>query len=214
MDTAMVRDWVEGWVVSRGAAPAVEEPWGYAIDVGLPHHVTRHVLPDTDETVIRRLVEKTTAPGTWLKVFAAPEVIAPWLTPEWAFDDPCFLMSTTLRTAATDLPTGYRLRTWSRGGVTRALVLAADGSFAAHGRAAGPDGAETVVFDQIETSPAHRRKGLGRTVMTALANAMSETGARSGVLGATVAGRGLYESLGWSVEAPLTGVVLTSPDAA
>lgn len=212
MDTAMVRAWVDGWVVSRGAAPAVEQPWGYTIDVGLPHHVTRHVLPEADETLTRRLVEKTTAPGTWLKVFEAPETVAPWLTPEWAFDDPCFLMSTTLRTRATDLPTGYRLRTWSRGGVTRALVLAADGSFAAHGQAAGLPGAETVVFDQIETAQAHRRKGLGRTVMNALAHASCETGARGGVLGATVAGRGLYESLGWAVEAPLTGVCLKSPE--
>ncbi|MEU5776440.1 GNAT family N-acetyltransferase [Streptomyces venezuelae] len=213
MDTATVRAWVDGWVVSRGAAPAVEQPWGYTVDVGLPHQVTRHVLTSTGEAVVRRVVEKTTAPGTWLKVFAAPEAIAPWLTPEWAFDDPCFLMSTTLRTSTTDLPAGYRLRTWSRGGVTRALVLAADGSFAAHGQAAGPSGAESVVFDQIETATAHRRKGLGRTVMNALANAAVATGARSGVLGATVEGRGLYESLGWSVRAPLTGVVLKSPDA-
>ncbi|MFI1677900.1 GNAT family N-acetyltransferase [Streptomyces sp. NPDC020607] len=213
MDTAMVRAWVDGWVVSRGAAPAVEQPWGYTFDVGLAHHVTRHVLTATDEAVIRGVAEKTTAPGTWLKVFTAPETIAPCLTPEWAFDDPCFLMSTPLRTAATDLPTGYALRTWSRGGVMRALVLAPDGSFAAHGQAAGPPGAETVVFDQIETATAHRRKGLGRTVMNALANASAETGARNGVLGATVEGRGLYESLGWTVEAPLTGVCRTSPDA-
>ncbi|MGW6062776.1 GNAT family N-acetyltransferase [Streptomyces sp. NPDC055189] len=213
MDTEIVRAWVDGWSISRGAAPPVEEPWGFTVDVGLPKHVTRHVLPYADEALVRKLAESATAPGSWLKVCMAPEVIAPWLTTEWAFDDPGFLMSTTLRPAPPELPAGYQLRTWSRGEVTRALIVAADGSFAARGQVAGGSRADCVVFDQIETAPAHRRQGLGRAVMHALANAAIGAGARSGALGATVEGQGLYKSLGWTAHAPLTGVFRTSPDA-
>ncbi|MEV0223336.1 GNAT family N-acetyltransferase [Streptomyces sp. NPDC050704] len=212
MDTEIVRAWVDGWAVSRGAAPPVEEPWGFTVDVGLPKQVTRHVLPHADEALIRKLTETVTAPGTWLKVFTAPETIAPWLAPGWSFGDPGFLMSTTLRPSATDLPIGYRLRTWSRGDVTRALVLGEDGTFAAHGQVGGPAGAGSVVFDQIETAPAHRRRGLARVVMHTLAAAAVAAGGRTGVLGATVEGRGLYESLGWTTLAPVTSCYLNRDD--
>ncbi|MEV8320884.1 GNAT family N-acetyltransferase [Streptomyces sp. NPDC059900] len=225
MDTEMVRAWVDGWVVSRGAAPPVEEPWGFTVDVGLPKQVTRHVLPHADEALVRKIAERATAPGTWLKVCMAPETIAPWLAPDWVFDDPGFLMSTTLRPSttlhpsaaprpsSTDLPAGYQLRLWSGGDVTRALILAPGGAFAARGQVAGRPRADCVVFDQIETAPAHRRRGLGREVMQTLTNAAIAAGARTGVLGATVDGQGLYKSLGWIAHAPLTGVFRTSPDA-
>ncbi|MCL8017982.1 GNAT family N-acetyltransferase [Streptomyces sp. AS02] len=213
MDTEIVRAWVEGWAASRRAAPVVEEPWGFTVDVGLPGQVTRHVLPNADETLIRGLMETTTAPGTWLKVLTEPQTISPWLTPAWTFDDPGFLMSATLHPSATRLPAGYQLRTWSRGEVTRALVRDKDGAFAAHGQVAATCHAGSVVFDQIETAPAHRRQGLGRAVMHTLANAAIAAGARTGVLAATVEGQGLYESLGWTTHAPLTSVVLTSSDA-
>lgn len=213
MDTEIVRTWVEGWATSRGAAPPVEEPWGFTVDVGLPRQVTRHVLPDADETLIRRLIQTTTAPGTWLKILTASETISSWVTPAWTFGDPGFLMSATLHPSLPDLPGGYQLRTWSRGDVTRALVRDADGTFAAHGQVAGTSRADSVVFDQIETAPAHRRQGLGRAVMHTLANAAIEAGARAGVLAATIEGQGLYKSLGWTTHAPLTGVILTSPDA-
>ncbi|MDL5206107.1 GNAT family N-acetyltransferase [Streptomyces sp. ALI-76-A] len=213
MDTEIVRAWVEGWAASRGAAPPVEEPWGFTVDVGLPKQVTRHVLPNADETLIRSLVKATTAPGTWLKVVTTPETISPWLTPAWAFDAPGFLMSTTLRPSAPDLPVGYQLRTWSRGDVTRVLIRDMDGAFAAHGQVASSSRTSSVVFDQIETAPDHRRQGLGRAVMHTLANAAIAAGARAGVLAATIEGQGLYTSLGWTTHAPVAGVFRTSSDA-
>ncbi|MFD3622986.1 GNAT family N-acetyltransferase [Streptomyces sp. NPDC058676] len=159
MDIEIVRAWVDGWATSRGAAPSVENSWGFTVDVGLPKQVTRHVLPNVDEALIRRLLETTTAPGTWLKVLTDAETISPWLTPAWTFDAPGFLMSTTLHPSATDLPASYQLRTWSRGDVTRALILDTDGTFAAHGQVACSLRASSVVFDQIGTAPAHRRQG-------------------------------------------------------
>lgn len=207
MDRKIVRAWVNGWVVSRGAAPPVEQPWGFTLDVGLPRHVTRHVLPDADEGIVRKLLE-TSPPATWLKLFVAEETIAPWLSRDWSFDDPGFLMSADLRPAATQIPDGYRMRTWTSGRVTRALVVAHDGSFAARGQVARPaSGGSSVAFDQIETAAAHRRRGLGQAVMRTLTNEVAHKGAVTGVLGSTLGGRALYESLGWRVRGPLTSVV-------
>lgn len=101
-----------------------------------------------------------------------------------------------------DVPDGYRLCSWSRGGVTRVMVAASDGSPAARGQIA-PTGT-TAVADQIETAPEHRRKGLGNLVMRTLQSAAVRQGAHTGVLAGTPAGRGLYEALGWEVVALLT----------
>ncbi|MEJ3657323.1 GNAT family N-acetyltransferase [Actinomycetes bacterium KLBMP 9759] len=209
----VVRAWVDGWVVSRGAAPPRVEPWGYTIDVGQPDHVSRHVLramdEELDEVTVRKVAEPVTGAGVWLKLFAEPARVGPWLGDGWSFEpEPSFLMSAALADEpAPPVPDGYRLRTWHRGGVIRALLTAPDGSMAARGQIA-PTGA-TAVADQIETAAAHRRKGFGRLVMQALAQEAVAQGAEIGVLAATPAGRTLYESLGWRIEAPLTSAKCT-----
>jgi GNAT superfamily N-acetyltransferase len=213
MVNKIVRAWVDGWVVSRGAAPPVVEPWGCTVDVGQAEHVTRHVLGATgdevEEATVRKVADAVTGAGVWLKVFAEPSRVGPWLGDGWWVDpEPGFLMSTRLTgEPAAPVPDGYRVRLWSRGGVIRVLVTAADGSWAARGQIA-PTGA-TAVADQIETAPAHRRKGLGRFVMRTLARAAVDRGAETGVLGATPEGRALYESLGWQVDAELTSAKFT-----
>jgi GNAT superfamily N-acetyltransferase len=213
MDAELIRAWVEGWVVSRGAAPPVAEPWGFTIDVGRSNQVTRHVLADADEPLVRKLTETSTAPGTWLKFFLPPEIAAPWAAPGWRLDDDGFLMSAPLHPVAAEAPDGYQVRTWERGGVARALVLTQDGAFAAHGQIAVPGPGRTAVFDQIETSADHRRRGLGSLVMRTLGNAAVEMGSSAAVLGATVEGRALYESLGWRTDGPLTGLIREVPQA-
>ncbi|KUJ65771.1 GNAT family acetyltransferase [Streptomyces albus subsp. albus] len=213
MNAGLVRSWVEGWVVSRGAAHPVEEPWGFTIDVGLAGQVTRHVLLDADEPLIRKLTETATAPGTWLKFFLPPETVAPWTAPGWRFDIDGFLMSARLHPARAVAPSGYQVRTWARGGITRILVLTDGGAFAARGQIAVPAAGRPAVVDQVETSPTHRRKGLGSLVMRALTNAAVDAGSPTAVLGATIEGRALYESLGWRTHSPLTGLIReASPD--
>lgn len=162
-----VRAWVEGWVVSRGAAPPVTEPWGWTVDVGTGHHVTRHVLGATNdavtEPVVRRVAGAVTGAGVWLKVFADPALVGPWLGPGWWIDpEPGFLMTAPLTDAPPGAaPDGYRTRTWSRGGVVRTMIAAPDGSLAARGQIA-PTGA-TAVVDQIETSPLTAAAGSARS---------------------------------------------------
>ncbi|WP_393057896.1 GNAT family N-acetyltransferase [Streptomyces sp. LN549] len=196
--------WVEGWAVSRGAAEPAARPGGFTIDVGLSKHVMRHVLTTADEATVRKITENAPMPGIWLKTFVSPETLTPWLAPGWSLaGGPGYLMSASLRAARAEVPDGYRLRTWSRDGVVRALVRTADGAFAARGQIAVTG--STAVVDQVETDPAHQRRGLGRLVMSTLATAAAGQGATAGVLGATPEGRALYESAGWRVLAPLTG---------
>ncbi|WP_406198043.1 GNAT family N-acetyltransferase [Kitasatospora sp. NBC_01560] len=206
----VVRSWVDGWIVSRAAAPPVVEPWGYTIDVGLTGHVGRHVFDATGDAVreadVRKVAGSVRAEGFWIKIFADPAVTAPWLGPDWWIDDePGYLMTVPLTPVPAHrltAPDGYHLRTWTRGGVVRALVTDADGTLAARGQIA-PTGA-TAVADQIETAAAHRRRGLGSLVMRTLAAAAYEQGAQTGVLAGTPDGHALYSSLGWQVVAPLT----------
>ncbi|WP_435612389.1 GNAT family N-acetyltransferase [Streptomyces sp. bgisy159] len=215
---AIVRAWVDGWVVSRGAAPPVREPWGVTIDVGIQAgHVTRHVFGELNDGVGRAAVQKVagavTGSGVWLKVFRHPAVVSRWLGPDWWIDpEPGCLMTLPLPLTTPPPPpppAGYRVRTWTRGGVTRVLLAAEDGSLAARGQVAVTGG--TAVVDQIETVPDHRRRGLGQHVVHTLRATAAAQGAHTCVLAGTPAGRALYETLGWQVRAPLTSARFTGP---
>ncbi|MCX5211221.1 GNAT family N-acetyltransferase [Kitasatospora sp. NBC_00240] len=206
MASELARAWVAGWVASRATAAPVAEPWGLRIEVGHPKQVTRHVLFDTDANTVRELARAITAPTTWIKAFVEPGTIAPHLSPQdWAEDIPGFLMAADLRPAPVHAPDGYTLSSDTAQGVTRVRILAPDGSLAARGQIA-PTGASAVV-DQVETEPAHQRRGLGTVVMRSLGNTALDQGAGTGILGATIEGRALYESLGWTVRAPLAGFI-------
>jgi GNAT superfamily N-acetyltransferase len=205
MVSRLARAWVAGWALSRGTEPPVELAEGFRIDVGLPHHVARYVLPDADEATVRKVAGSVTVPNVWLKAFVEPETVASWLPPGWTEGPPTFLMATELRSSVTRVPDGYTVTTRIEGGVTFVRVLAADGALAARGQVAVVG--ESAVVDQVETEPAHQRRGLGSLVMRGLANTGIERGATTGVLGASIEGRALYESLGWRVHAPLAGFV-------
>lgn len=174
----------------------------------------RHVLQSADEATVRKVMEHVTAPGVWLKSFVPPETLEPWLAPGWHLAGGIgYLMTASVPTAhaqaPVETPDGYVLSTWTRASVTRALVRTADGAFAARGQVA-VTGLGAVV-DQVETDPAHQRRGLGRLVMRSLTAAAAEQGATAGVLGATTEGRALYETMGWRTLAPLTGA-MRGPD--
>ncbi|WP_371525862.1 GNAT family N-acetyltransferase [Streptomyces sp. NBC_01283] len=199
----LARAWVEGWTVSRRTPKPVDEPWGLSIQVGLPTQTVRHVLLDADTGTARELIGSVTEPATCIKAFLEPDVMEPWFPPEWEPTDPGFLMAVDLRPSPVRAPDGYTATTETADGVVTVRVLAADGELAARGQIGLTDAA--CVFDQIVTEEAHQRLGLGTLVMGALTDAAIESGAATGLLGATVAGRALYETLDWKALAPLTG---------
>lgn len=208
----VVAAWIKGWVVSRGAAEPVAEPWGWTIDVGQVKHVSRHVVPEPDEATVRKLVEATSAPATWLKLFAQDDVVRPWLGPGWQVDEPGFLMTLPLAPARTEVPSGYTLTSWTAGGVLRVLVRTGAGHFAARGQIA-VTGASAVA-DQIETAPGHQRRGLGSLVMRTLQNAALEAGATTGILVGTPQGQALYGALGWTTRSPMASLYFDPSDPA
>ncbi|MFJ6486770.1 MULTISPECIES: GNAT family N-acetyltransferase [unclassified Streptomyces] len=199
----LARSWVDGWTVSRRAPRPVDVPWGLSIQVGLPGQAVRHVLLDADVETARRLIDAVTEPTTCIKAFLEPDVMEPWFSPEWEATDPGFLMAVDLRPSVVRAPDGYTVTAERDGDVVSVRVLAADGELAARGQT-GLTGT-ACVFDQIITEEAHQRLGLGTVVMGALTGAAVENGATTGILGATVQGRALYETLDWKVLAPLTG---------
>ncbi|MEV6951077.1 GNAT family N-acetyltransferase [Streptomyces sp. NPDC051183] len=199
------RSWVEGWAVARGIPEPVEVPWGLRIEVGQPTQTVRHVLLDADAAVARGLIGTITEPTTCIKGFLPPGEMDPWFSSEWEPTDPCFLMAVDLRPSRVQAPDGYTATVETADGVTHVRILSADGELAACGQTGLADAA--CVFDQIVTEPAHQRRGLGTVVMGTLTNAAIEGGVSTGILGATIEGRALYEALDWKVLAPLTGFV-------
>ncbi|MCX5385632.1 GNAT family N-acetyltransferase [Streptomyces sp. NBC_00083] len=200
----LVRAWIDGWVVSRGTSDPMERAWGWTIDAGQAQHVSRHVLPEPVEADVRALASATRAPGTWLKLFADDDTVRPWVGAGWRLDKPGFLMSVPLAAERPGVPDGYTLTSWTRGGVTRALVRTDEGHFAARGQIA-PTG-PTAVADQIETAPDHQRRGLGSLVMRTLQNTAHAAGATTGILVGTSEGRSLYTSLGWRTHSPMASL--------
>ncbi|MFI6471965.1 GNAT family N-acetyltransferase [Streptomyces sp. NPDC050516] len=201
----LVRAWIDGWIVSRGTSDPIDRPWGWTIDAGQANHVSRHVLPAPAEADVRALAA-TSVPGTWLKLFAEDDTVRPWLTEGWQFDQPGYLMTIPLTAERPEVPAGYTLTTWTRGGVTRVLVRTTEGHFAARGQLA-PTG-RTAVADQIETAPTHQRRGLASLVMRALQNTAYEAGASTGILVGTPAGRSLYSALGWETHSAMASLYL------
>ncbi|MFK4265956.1 hypothetical protein [Streptomyces milbemycinicus] len=112
--------------------------------------------------------------------------------------------STPLRHGRSD---GYRLCTWTRGGLTRALVATADDASPPPARSPSPGGPHRR-HRRDRDRPAHRRKGMGILIMCALVNVSADQGTRTAVLGATVEDKALCKSLGWHTQAPLTGLIL------
>ncbi|MER5495704.1 MULTISPECIES: GNAT family N-acetyltransferase [unclassified Streptomyces] len=203
-----VRTWAAGWAVSRRTPPPVEKPWGVHIEVAdSPVEVGRHVLPEAEESLVRSAAASVTAPRTWMKTPAEPERIEPWLPRDWvmAWEDTGHLMVMDLMATNPVAPEGYTATLETAGAVTRVRVLDGAGATAAQGQMAFLG--EEVVVDRVVTDGAHRRRGLGGFVMRTLADRALEAGAVLGILGATDAGRALYETLGWKKHATLAECV-------
>ncbi|WP_425554586.1 GNAT family N-acetyltransferase [Kribbella sancticallisti] len=114
-------------------------------------------------------------------------------------------MSTRLTAEALVSPPDHEVSVTTRGALIEVAVTN-QGQMAARGQAALAG--KYAVIDQVITEPAYRRRGLGTTVMQALAQAATSRGAATGVLVATADGRALYSRLGWRLASPVTAAWL------
>ncbi|MFF7240236.1 GNAT family N-acetyltransferase [Streptomyces collinus] len=210
IDSGLIRRWLNGWTMAR-SLPAAEpvESAGDGLrstcrQPGREVEVFALRADDDPESVARlaaavALARETTwltvptlRPGTVEAVVAAAglEVLH---RSEW-------FMTTDLTEHPHHEPaTPYAREVRTEGPVTVVSLHDSSGEVAARGTiaVAGAD----AIADRIETGAAHRRRGLGRAVMSALAEAAVAQGARTGLLIASEEGQRLYSPLGWRREA-------------
>ena len=201
---ALLPAWAHGWTLARGTPPPVlTDEQVLKIDVGRPGHKVRYIVLKQDLAVTRQLARDLNEPGTWLKVCAPKEAIAPLLPPRWTLDPPRYFMQTRLSLQA-DLraPDGYTWRVTEDGAALAASIVSKEGHPAATGRLVLFD--RYAIFDQIQTDPSHRRKGLGKYLMRALGHRALSAGIKHGLLVATEDGQQLYRSIGWQLISPYT----------
>jgi GNAT superfamily N-acetyltransferase len=199
-DRDLVMRWVRVWAHVRGLRVEQVDGWPL-VHVRRPSRDTEIVCVDPGRAAFERLARHTahnpremlTVFGRDLTAYQAPPVPAGLRVER---DDEVF-MTTTLAPSPTHLPDGFAAR-WDVDGARVTYALDVGSRIAAEG-IAGVLGTDAV-FDGIETSPRHRRRGLGRHVMSALTTWAVDQGATTGLLAASTDGAGLYTSLGWRRE--------------
>lgn len=196
----LVGHWVHGWALTRGVPAPVRVPHGHRLDVGVPGHRVRHVMPDARR--IAELSRALSAPDSWLKVCGPREATLAALDPRWRVGDPEYLMCAELSPVPVPVPEPYVYRLNRGGAHHRGRALTTEGTTAASALMSTHEG--SAVFDKVVTEPEHRRHGLAGAVMNALGRTARAQGVYTGLLVATEEGRGLYEHLGWEVVCEVT----------
>jgi GNAT superfamily N-acetyltransferase len=200
----LVRRWVEGWRLCRGLDPAIEYDDALHVALALPGR-ERELFAMTDDPAIVDQLSSRAAENVWLTVTTqhgddvARRLADAGLQP---FAEQKMLMSIRLRDHVQPAaPSPYELEVNQRGPLEYVRILTPDGEVAAQGMAAIVD--DDAVMHDIQTDPAHRRRGLGSVVMGALSRRALERGATTGLLMATTEGVYLYRKLGWLSEATM-----------
>lgn len=192
----LVDRWVAGWCASRGML-ARSDGDGRLVEVAAETRSREYVVAEPSLPELHRLAAAVTTPDVWLTIVGdLDERGRDAVAGLDAVTSDERMMTTWLRTAAR--PPQVRIE--ENGRVAHARIEV-EGEIAARGQAALSGG--DAVFDRIETTPRFRRRGLGGLVMTGLSAWSAENGATTGLLMASVGGRALYTSLGWTEVAPI-----------
>jgi GNAT superfamily N-acetyltransferase len=197
--------WLSARSLVRGLPQPVPDCGAMRVDTGSPCEIRRFVFSGP-EPGIRKLAESITAPGIFIKACGSGEQLRALVPAGWQLQPSGYLM---IQDGGQDkvpaLNGGYRLEIAIEGAIRHARIFADDGSVAASGYAVEHGG--VFVFDRIATAAAHRRRGLGKALMTALGATQQSNAARR-VLVATEDGRALYSTLGWTVLSPYSTVAV------
>lgn len=198
-DSAWAGAWLAGRSLARGLPLPFRDQGGWRAEVGSDTELRRWVFAaPTPE--FRALATAIADPRLRLRALATDDAMRAALPAGWVLGAPSFAMTGALSaTGPAPLPPGYRIETRSGAHDSHAFVFAPSGVLAASGHLG--HARDALVVDRIVTDAGHRRRGLARAVMASLAEAVAGDG-RPGLLVATLAGRPLYESLGWRVVSP------------
>ncbi|MGU3389516.1 GNAT family N-acetyltransferase [Sphingomonas sp. M1A8_2b] len=193
VDPDLLYAWLSGRSLARGVPQPVADHGGFRVDTGTEAEICRWVFP-TMGTGLEALARSISEPRRFLKLCDDADALRSVLPGGWQIEDRnVFMQGSGARFETVRVP-GYATQVGRIGAVVEVRICAEDGTLAASGYAGETPGA--FVYDRIVTSPAHRRKGLGRAVMAALQGERQYSRSPE-LLVATDAGRGLYEQLGW-----------------
>lgn len=199
MNPEFLHGWLAARSIARGLPAPVAEHGGFRVDTGGEVEICRWAFPALCAG-LSELGRTLDAPGHFLKLCGSGADLLAALPWRWRLQEPGYFMrgpAMPLPPAA--LPPGYTLELNRDAGVSRVAILAPDGDLAARGTAS--KAADIFIYDQIITSPQHRRKGLGSAVMAALRDVRANPAVPE-LLVATDEGRALYSTLGWTVLSP------------
>ena len=199
--------WLAARSIARGLPLPVPDHGGMRVDTGSADEVRRYLFAGVAPGIFE-LAAQIELPKVYIKVCAAAGEVH-GLPPRWRVRHSGYLMAQD--GPPCDLPAplpGHRIECEQDDAVTAVRILAGDGTVAASGYAA--EHAGVFILDRILVDPAHRRRGLGRALVTALCS-MQRAGASRRVLVATDEGCALYSTLGWHVLSPYTTAVIPAP---
>lgn len=199
-----VEAWVTGWIKSRRPPSAEVVDGGWFIRTGTEREACRWVLTESDPERLAAILAGPVPKSGCVKFAGDPKEWMPRFGPGWVEDDLGWFMSRELEPAeVARVPEGYRIEVIEEPELITVRVLDESGRLAASGQCGLAD--PYAVPDRIVTEEAHRRRGLGRVVMSELQRLAYVSGARTAVLSATTEGRELYHSLGWQELSGLVG---------
>ena len=190
--------WLTGRSVARGLPAPVLDRGGYRVDTNGVAEVKRWVFPRVCDGLVG-LANAIDAPGHVLKACVTNAELAVALPDRWTVHAPTYFMMATGPSAASTRASGYTIDVDRTGAVIEIKVRDDTGEVAASGF--GGETPDAFVYDRIETAVVHRRRGLGRMVMTALNDARHDR-TTPALLVATDDGRALYSTLGWETISP------------
>jgi len=206
-DPDLIALFARGWALTRNVAPPAPLRGGLYIEVGKPDEKARYLFATFEPDVIAELARTIHEPWVYLKICETPDKVRAVLPPGWIIREPeGWMMTCAITLAPVQVSKAYVLSIEELGIAVFQATIRHGSEIVASGRVALLG--DTVLFDQIITDEAHRRKGLGRSVMQALSNAALDRGAYQGLLSATEMGRALYQTIGWAVHAPYTSAVI------
>ncbi|WER12699.1 GNAT family N-acetyltransferase [Elizabethkingia miricola] len=156
------------------------------------------------------MAESINEPWVFLKVCAPCNELTQILPDRWAIQPQGYLMMSENNPEKFEnriLADGYSMETEiSDDGVYLIKLKDKNNGLASSGRVVCTDG--WAIYDRIETSQFHQRKGLGSYLFAELQKVAERKEIANNILVATEQGRLLYESLGWKVVSLYTSVVI------
>jgi GNAT superfamily N-acetyltransferase len=199
----LVMAWGRGRAVSRLTEPPVPIPGGFEVAIGRPSRDFRQVFHTYTAESLAQAAERLSEPGRQIMIAGPTALLRESVPAAWTMDPAGHLMAVAFAPTRYAVPEEYRLSIETEGALTVARAHYVTGDLAASARL-GRDG-EFGVFDKVVTDPAHRRRGLGATLMRALSGHARSLGMRWGLLVGSDEGRALYEHVGWTFVSDFPG---------